>query len=159
LQWHPDKSKEEATHMFQRIGEAKDVLLDAQKRQEFDATFKPGADFNDVYETYEDPDSTRMRVALERFYRFYVECVVSEQLKRKSFTTMFTSCAIPAAIAWLRFQEKPLPVAEATLSAWITLIVFNPNGLKLVMDEMPEESRKALNLALLFLLKNDDSFA
>lgn len=173
LQWHPDKwssfSEEEqrrATEMFQRVGEAKSVLLES--RQSFDeqfskATFVPDdpLDFN-VPKTspdYKDDQDIRKAAAMKRFYEFYTECVLCQQRQQKSFRHLFVHFAIPAAISWMCYQSNgKLPVQESVLSAWITLVVFNKDGYQETIKSLSVEEKQLLDAAIAVLLKNDSTY-
>lgn len=192
LEWHPDKwsnkSEEErfrATRMFQRIGEAKDVLLDEEKRKLFDEKYAQSTEQNDfvsscedavatatinseglpkdfdfsheTQEMYEDDETVRMNAAMERFYRFYVDCVLSQLQKDKSFLKLFTSFAIPGAMLIMRFQMKSVSINESTLVSWIFLLLFNPDGFKNVYSVMTEDEKRSLFSAIAILLQNDES--
>ena len=170
LEWHPDKwsnkSEEErfhATRMFQRIGEAKDVLLDEEKRKLFDEKYaksSPQNEFDFSHETqenYEDEETVRMNAAMERFYHFYVDCVLSQLQKDKSFLKLFTSFAIPGAMLIMRFQMKNVSINESTLVSWIFLLLFNHDGFKSVYSVMTKDEKQSLFSAIAILLQNDES--
>ena len=169
LEWHPDKwrhqTEEERFHaarMFQRIGEAKDVLLDEEKRGQYDETYSPTQETKDfdyvcgVQETYEDSEDIRMRVAIERFYCFCIDSFSSRLKKEKAFWHSFTSLAIPAAIYLMRYQKKMVSYKESALVSWITLLLCHPDGIKNVVEHLSEEEKSSLFSVMAILLNNDE---